>query len=172
VTGEERNTHSVIEVATILHGTSTGSYGNVMRDELDAKAAWLKSRIEEGWNEPSTHYDHAVRWMARESLAAHQRASDVENGQPTRDWLVLAVKSSLQHFMLCWWREKSQGYTYNFDEAGRYSFKEAVDCTRGSRGEHVIVALADIPTDRVIRIVHDGALRRLQKLAIDRGDPT
>ena len=84
--------------------------------------------------------------------------------------VVLAVKYSLQHFMLNWWRENSAGYTFNLHDAGRYTFKEALDCTRGSHGDHIIVALADVPTDRVLRIVHDGALRPLQKLATERGD--
>jgi len=72
-TDADRLRHPVIEVATLLAGTATGSHDGVQADELRVLRDWLAWRVEAGWHSPAlgyaAAYDDAVRAMARAALA-------------------------------------------------------------------------------------------------------
>lgn len=68
---ERTHEYSVIDVATALHGTVTGSFGGLTKEQLDERAAWLQKQLAR-W-QPSTlayssKYDACVYALAREAL--------------------------------------------------------------------------------------------------------
>ena len=71
-TDADRHAHAVVEVAGLLAGVATGSFGGGQADEMRALRDWLAWRVEAGWRLHTVGYaaayDDAVRAMARAAL--------------------------------------------------------------------------------------------------------
>ena len=75
-----------------------------------------------------------------------------------RDYVVIAVKYSTQGQAL-FWRDGGSGYTWNLDEAGRYTRAEALSCerTRGDDFDDIAVPLAVAEAASKRRVSDDDA---------------
>ena len=74
------------------------------------------------------------------------------------DYVVIAVMYSTQGQSL-FWRANQSGYTFNLDEAGRYTREEALSCQRkrGPDFEDIAVPLAVAESKARLRISDDDA---------------
>lgn len=77
----DRLLYPVLQVASVLAGTATGSCSGDQEDELTKMRDWLAWRVEGGWLENSipmaVDYDRAVRAMARAALAMYDREKEL-----------------------------------------------------------------------------------------------
>lgn len=84
--------------------------------------------------------------------------------EPNDLYYILSVKWTTP-YVLTWYREKSEGYTVELREAGKFTRAKSIEITRGVHGDALAIPCSEVDA-RATLMVHDNHICELRNLAL------